>query len=442
MRLVLDVNSGAVHVVDEPAWFLLRCLSEGRSLAEAVSGALAAGLDPLAVDGATGEIRELAAEGRLLAPDPCGPDYLPPPKPLRALCLHLAHDCNLRCAYCFAGQGRFGGGAALMPPAVGRRAIDYLFSASGAYKEVEVDFFGGEPLLNFPVLRDLVLYARELEAGFGKRVNFTVTTNGLLLNDEVTAFLNAQGLQAVLSLDGRPGVHDRMRSLASGRGSYAEVAPRIKGFVESRDGRNCYVRGTYTRYNTDFTADFRHLAAMGFGTVSLEPVVASPDAPYALGGDDYQVLAAEYERLARGLVAGEYPFSRFFHFELNLDDGPCLAKRVTGCGAGAEYLAVDPGGELYPCHQFVGRGDYRLGNIWTGVTRPDLVSRFHAGHVMNKEDCRACWARFFCGGGCHANNLAATGDMQKPGTLYCLLVRKRIECALILKARAAGAAAV
>jgi len=255
----------------------------------------------------------------------------------------------------------------------------------------------------------------------------------------VACFLNEQGLQAVLSLDGRPQVHDRMRCTLGGQGSYALVAPRIRKFVASRDGQNCYVRGTYTRHNTDFSADFRHLAGLGFSAVSLEPVVADPGSEYALDEGDYPVLAAEYERLARHLASDDTKRSRFFHFDLNLDEGPCLAKRVTGCGAGTEYLAVDPGGDLYPCHQFVGRADFLLGNVRAGDLREDLVDAFQRSHVMGKEDCRACWARFFCSGGCHAAALAATGDMQKPGKLYCLLVRKRIECALFLRAQTAKA---
>lgn len=436
IRLVLDVNSGAVHVVDEPAWLVLGGVSEGLPLEEAGNRALLAGMEETDVRESLEEIKSLVECGQLLAPDPCGPDYQMPNKPLRALCLHLAHDCNLACGYCFAGQGHFGGCASMMSIDVGRRAIDYLLSRSGPYKVVEVDFFGGEPLLNFKVLRELVQYGRDQEMRTGKRINFTVTTNGLLLNDDVGDFLNREGMQVVLSLDGRPEVHDHMRRTLAGLGSYALVAPRIKRFVESRDGDNCYVRGTYTRYNKDFYADFQHLSGMGFKAISLEPVVADVDADYALDEGDYPALAAEYERLVRHLAADNTGKNRFFHFDLNLDAGPCLAKRVSGCGAGIEYLAVDPGGDLYPCHQFVGRSEFLIGNIWEGDLRQDLVDLFRLSHVMGKEDCRVCWARFFCSGGCHAAALTATGDMRRPSTLYCLLAKKRIECALYLRSRA------
>jgi len=435
VRVVLDVGSGAVHVMDEPAWVVTGLMDQGLTLWEAAERAVADGLRRDAVREAGEEIAALIREGFLFAPDPCGPAYTLPAKPLRALCLHLAHDCNLRCAYCFAGQGPYRGSRSLMPPDVGRRALDYLLAHSGSYNRVEVDFFGGEPLMNFPVLRELVRYGREREGRTGKRIDFTVTTNGVLLSDEVGAFLNQEGLQVILSLDGRPAVHDAMRRTPRGGGSYDLVAPRITRFVHGRNNWNCYVRGTYTRHNTDFAADFLHLAGLGFRAISLEPVVAAKDQPYALAEEDFPVLAREYERLA-GYVA-ENPGVHFFHFDLHLDEGPCLAKRLSGCGAGHEYLAVDPSGDLYPCHQFVGRADFRMGNIRAGVLRQDLVDLFRGSHVLAKEDCRNCWARFFCSGGCHAAALDATGDMSQPGRLYCLLVRKRVECALFLAARQA-----
>jgi len=437
-RLVLDVASGALHVVDETAWFLLDRMEEGLAVADAVREARAAGFPGAGAREAAAEIEDLAGRGQLWSPDPAGPDYMPPVRPLRALCLHLAHDCNLRCAYCFAGQGRYRGSRSLMSFEVGKQAIDYLLAASGSYNQVEIDFFGGEPLLNFAVLRRLVRYGRERETVTGKRINFTVTTNGVLLDETTGAFLDGERLGVVLSLDGRPEVHDAVRRTAAGAGSYALAAPRVSRFAVGRDNWNCYARGTYTRYNTDFCRDFEHLAGLGFAAVSLEPVVAGPAEPYALGEGDYPALAREYERLARLLAGGAYPGVRFFHFDLRLDDGPCLSRRVSGCGAGTEYLAVDPAGDLYPCHQFVGRAAFRMGNVAAGVARPELAERFRASHALAKAACARCWARYFCSGGCHANNLAATGDMREPGALYCLLVRKRIECGLFLRAQTAS----
>jgi len=439
VRVVLDVFSGAVHVVDEPAWTLIGLLERGGTVEEAVTQAVADGASEQAVREAAAAIGEVVRAGRLLTADPCDPDYILPRRPLRALCLHLAHDCNLRCAYCFAGQGPYRGSRSLMSAAVGRRALDYLLEHSGSYHRVEVDFFGGEPLMNFPVLRELVRYGRVQEKRTGKRINFTVTTNGVLLSDEVAAFLDQEGFQVILSLDGRPAVHDTMRRTRRGEGSYALVAPRIKRFVEGRNNWNCYVRGTYTRFNTDFSADFIHLVRLGFRNISLEPVVAAPDQPYALREEDYPVLAAEYERLAVWLASEQNPGVRFFHFDLHLEDGPCLAKRLSGCGAGNEYLAVDPDGNLFPCHQFVGRAAFRMGNIWERKVREDLVDVFRRSHSLAKEECRKCWARFFCGGGCHAGALDVTGDMRRPGRLYCLLLRKRVECGLYLAARSRNA---
>jgi len=437
LRMVLDVASGALHVVDETAWFLLERLEQGLPLADAARRARAAGFPGVGVAEAVAEIQGLVEEGRLCSPDPAGPGYGPPVRPLRALCLHLAHDCNLRCAYCFAGQGNYHGSRSLMSFEVGQRAIDFLIAASGSYNQVEVDFFGGEPLLNFDVLRRLVRYGREVQAVSGKRIAFTVTTNGVLLDETVAAFLDRERVGVVLSLDGRPAVHDAVRKTPAGGGSYALVAARMRRFAAGRNNWNCYVRGTYTRYNTDFSRDFEHLAGLGFDAVSLEPVVAAPNEPYALREGDYPALAVEYERLARLLAGGGYEGVRFFHFDLHLDDGPCLSRRVSGCGAGTEYLAVDPAGDLYPCHQFVGRPEFRMGTVVGGVTRVDLAERFRASHVLAKTACSGCWARYLCSGGCHANNLAATGEIGKPGALYCLVVRKRIECALFLQAQAA-----
>ncbi|MGE5550936.1 MAG: thioether cross-link-forming SCIFF peptide maturase [Bacteroidota bacterium] len=355
---------------------------------------------------------------------------------LKALCLHVAHDCNLRCTYCFAGSGSFGGTRGIMPAEIGQAAIDLLLARSGPVRQLEVDFFGGEPLLAMESVRRVVAYGRERAAALGKRINFTLTTNAVALSEEKLAFLNENGLSLVLSLDGRPEVHNRFRPAANGRGSYADAVAGITKVVASRAGANYYVRGTFTRANLDFVADVRHLLALGFERLSLEPVVALPGEDYALREEDLPLVEAEYERLA-GLYlerarAGR-PFT-FFHFAVDLDQGPCLGKRLSGCGAGHRYLAVTPGGELYPCHQFVGRPGYLLGDVARGITRADLSETFAGADIYHKKGCLDCWARYFCGGGCHANADLHHGTIFTPDESGCRLLRKRLECALGIQA--------
>jgi uncharacterized protein len=434
VRIVLDVNSGAVHVVDDLVWDLLdddRRLPAGEVL-EKFSDRYPAE----EVEEALSEISRLEAEGLLFSPDPYRGGYAPPPAGVvKALCLHLAHACNLRCRYCFAGQGRYCGDEALMPAETGRAAIDFLIEASGSRRHLEIDFFGGEPLLNAPVLMDLVAYGRRQGSRAGKEIAFTVTTNGVLLTDELAAYLNENQVSAVLSLDGRRTVHDANRRTPGGGGSYDVVLPKIKRFVTSRNGDNYYVRGTFTRFNLDFGADVLHLADLGFEKLSVEPVVAFGGEPYALLESDLPAIEAEYKKLAREIrqrgLQGR-PLD-FFHFRLDLDGGPCLHKRLSGCGAGSEYLAVTPDGSLYPCHQFADKVEYRLGTVFSGIEKEELREPFRRANIYEKEDCPGCWAKFYCSGGCHANAVSANGTLSKPYGLSCALIKIRLECALYLK---------
>ncbi|OAT80845.1 thioether cross-link-forming SCIFF peptide maturase [Desulfotomaculum copahuensis] len=438
-KMVLDVNSGALHVVDDLTWELLDGYPDftREELTARCSGRYHAADIAEALD----EISTLVKEGLLFSPDPLNGRYDPPESGvIKALCLHLAHDCNLSCRYCFAGQGHFNGPAGLMPFAVGRQALDFLFSRAGNRRHVEVDFFGGEPLLNFGVLKELVAYGREKAAAAGKQIKFTVTTNGVLLTPETGRYLNENNLAVVLSLDGRPEVHDAMRPFPAGRGSYALVAENIRRFVATRPEQEYYVRGTFTCHNLDFAQDVLHLAGLGFEHVSVEPVVAPYEAEYALRPEHVPAVCTEYEKLAGALLKRIRRGQKinFYHFNIDLDGGPCLPKRLSGCGAGHEYLAVAPDGSLYPCHQFVGRPGYRMGHVAYGIDTPELVQVFRQAHVYNKEDCPGCWARFFCSGGCHANAHAFHGNLSQPYELACRLIKKRLECAFYLKTELAG----
>lgn len=431
-HLVFDAHSQALHQVDD----LTLALLQGHSPAEL------AGFHPREeINEAVEEIAALTRQGLLHAPDPYG-TYAPPRPGVKALCLNVAHACNLSCGYCFAGQGAYGGGAGLMAADTARQAIDFLLANCGGRRRLEVDFFGGEPLLNLDVVRGTVAYARERGAAAGKEFSFTLTTNAVLLDEAVTDFCLSNAINVVLSLDGRPEIHDRLRRTRGGEGSYALVFPNIRRFLErwaawEAPKGYAYVRGTYTRYNLDFAADFAHLASAGIRYVSLEPVVAGPAEPYALRDDDLDRIREEYRRLAEVYLdlAAAGQRVRFFHFELDLDGGPCLPKRLTGCGAGGDYLAVAAGGEIYPCHQFVGRGEFQVGDMAAGVTRPDLVEQFRQAHVYRKVACRSCWAKFLCSGGCHAAAYFANRNLLEPSAVACELMRARLECALYIKAR-------
>lgn len=432
-NIVLDVNSNTVHVVDEPAFKLIQ------SYPGAAPEQLRQQYGPVygqdVVQEILVEIQDLISQGLLYAPDPLPGGYQPQAgDAVKALCLHLAHDCNLRCRYCFAGQGDFGGPRGLMSQAVGRRALDFLMEVSGSRRHVEVDFFGGEPLLNKPVMEDLVQYGRERARRANKEIKFTLTTNALLLDDETQRFVGENQLAVVLSIDGRPQVHDNMRPFPGGRGSYATVMDRIRRFVASPHCDDYYVRGTFTRHNLDFARDVIHLIEAGFDRVSVEPVVAPQDMDYALREQDVPGLLEEYDSLTRYLLARHNqgrPVD-FFHFNIDLEQGPCLPKRLTGCSAGSEYLAVTPEGDLYPCHQFVGREEYKMGHVFGGF-RNQIACQFQNAHIYNKDQCRQCWAKFNCSGGCHVNALNFNGNLLEPYGLGCLLARKRLECAIYLK---------
>ncbi|SHE99516.1 thioether cross-link-forming SCIFF peptide maturase [Desulforamulus putei] len=441
VRIVLDVHSGAVHVVDELVWELLE-LYRSKSKDEILQ-ALSAGYAPAEIEQALAEIKTLQEEGLLFTADPHQEGYRPRTDGVvKALCLHAAHDCNLRCKYCFAGQGQFGGPGGLMSAQVGRAAIDFLIKQSGNRKHIEIDFFGGEPLLNFKVIKELVPYGREKAKQAGKEIKFTLTTNGMLLNKEVQQFLLDNQMAAVLSLDGRPAVHNAMRPTPTGKGSYDRVLQAFQEYVQQKPPGGYYIRGTYTRHNLDFSRDVIHMAELGFRDISVEPVVAGNETDYAFRQEDLPVLLEEYEKLTRELLARREAGDpiNFFHFNIDLNGGPCLPKRLSGCGAGYEYLAVTPEGDLYPCHQFVGRPEFWLGHVTEGIKKPEIVEKFRQAHIYNKPRCVNCWAKFYCSGGCHANAQAFNNNLLEPYEIGCQLARKRFECAIYLQVKQAGLA--
>ncbi|WP_243441125.1 thioether cross-link-forming SCIFF peptide maturase [Dethiobacter alkaliphilus] len=433
LKLALDVESGALHVLDGPGFLAVEKLAQGLAVDD-VQKEAASEFGEETARQVMAEICELQEKG-LLFSEPREVD-LSSDGVVKALCLHLAHDCNLRCKYCFAGEGHYGGNRGLMPLETAKKAVDFLLEKSKGRKHVEIDFFGGEPLLNFQVLKDTVEYGKARAQEMGKVLKFTVTTNALRMPGEVLEYLNREGMSIVLSLDGREEVHDRMRVLPGGGKSWQRVLENCKAVVKGRGGDNYYLRGTYTRHNLDFSKDIDVMIEEGFDRISLEPAVLSPEAAEALQSEDVPVLEKEYEKLAQKLwqreEQGEKVF--FFHFELDLHQGPCAKKRAQGCGAGAAYLAVTPEGSLYPCHQFAGDEDFCCGHVDSGV-KDGLLTRFAAVDSANKEACRDCFARFFCGGGCHAAAWSMNQDMEKPYELGCTLHRKRVECGLYLQAK-------
>lgn len=436
LYIVLDINSGAVHIVDNLVYDIMDIFN-GTNDDEVI----AALKDKYAMENireALGELKELVSAGQLLAPDLTVPLTFSEKPLVKSLCLHVAHDCNLRCGYCFAGTGDFGHSRGLMPKEIGERAVDFIIEKSGQRRNCELDFFGGEPLLNMDTVRHVVSYVRKREAETGKVFKLTLTTNAVLLNDETINYLNDNNISLVLSLDGRPEVHDRMRPNVNGSGSYAKAARLSKQLVDSRNGQNYYLRGTFTAYNLDFAADVLSMADQGFNLLSVEPVVAK-DADYALTEAHLPELFRQYELLAEEYLTRKLAGKgfEFFHFNLDLSNGPCVAKRLSGCGAGHEYFAVTPEGDLYPCHQFVGRDEYKLGNIYEGVKNIELPVKFRQAHVLNKPACRECWARFYCSGGCHANADLFHNDLHQPYELGCELQKKRLECAIMIQAKLA-----
>ena len=435
-NIVLDVCSGSVHVVDDLVYDVI-ALYEESDLDEIIKQLSKYPEDEIRE--AYDEITELKEAGQLFTEDVYKDaiiDFKKRKTVVKALCLHIAHDCNLACKYCFAEEGEYHGGRALMSYEVGKKALDFLIANSGNRVNLEVDFFGGEPLMNFDVVKDLVAYGRSKEKEFNKKFRFTLTTNGMLLTDEVMEFANKEMANVVLSIDGRKEVHDFMRPTRNGKGSYDLIIDKFKKMAEMRNQTNYYVRGTFTHYNLDFSKDVLHLADMGFKQISAEPVVAPDDMDYAIREEDLPKLFEEYDALAREMVKREKEGNgfNFFHFMIDMTGGPCLYKRLSGCGSGTEYLAVTPWGDLYPCHQFVGMEQFKLGNVDTGIEKTDIVDEFKLCNVYAKDKCKDCFARFYCSGGCAANSYNFHGNLLDAYDIGCELERKRVECAIMIKA--------
>ena len=439
-NIVMDIASGSIHEVDDATYDMIELY--GKEDRESVVKTIADRYPDLEEGEAAeiyDELSELAAEGKLFAPDTfrpmAGELKARTGVVVKALCLHVAHSCNLNCSYCFASQGRFHGERALMSFETGKRAIDFLVENSGSRRNLEVDFFGGEPLLNWEVVKQIVAYARSIEKEKGKNFRFTLTTNGMLVDDEVIAFSNREMHNVVLSLDGRKEVHDRFRKDYAGNGSWETIVPKFQRFVEARGGKNYYIRGTFTHANPDFLEDIKVMLDLGFTELSMEPVVCAPGDPMALTEEDFPIVAEQYEKLAELMEARAKegrPFT-FYHYMIDLEDGPCIYKRISGCGSGTEYMAVTPWGDLFPCHQFVGEESFKLGDIWNGVTNTGVREDFANCNVYAREECKDCWARLYCAGGCAANAYHATGSVRGVYEYGCKLFRKRMECAIYLK---------
>ncbi|MDR2665067.1 MAG: thioether cross-link-forming SCIFF peptide maturase [Oscillospiraceae bacterium] len=447
-NIVIDTNSGAVHSVDDLAYdIILLYGTDGDD--EIVRRALlghkqSPDVTRQSVLEALGEIRQLVGAGLLFSPDSASKaaaGLAERRQGVRALCLHVSHACNMSCDYCFAGGGRYRGAGALMALDTGKEAVDFLIRSCGGARVLDIDFFGGEPLLNWDVVKGVVAYARAAEDKHDKLFRFTLTTNGVLIDDDVIEFCNREIYNVVLSLDGRREVHDRRRKLG-GAGSYDTILPKFKKFVAAREGRSYYMRGTYTSANTDFAADIVHMADLGFTELSMEPVVAAPDGAGALGEDDIPALFEQYEWLAEEMLRreGEGRGFTFYHYTLDLTGGPCIYKRASGCGSGSEYLAVSPEGDLYPCHRFVGEPAYMMGDVRSGVTNARLREEFRSCGIYSRRECRECWARLYCSGGCAANSYFATGSIEGVYGLGCSLFKKRLECAVMMAVRRAEAA--
>ena len=436
-HIVLDVNSGAIHVVDEVVYDVIPLFEKHSS--EEITGLLREKYSEEEIREAVEEVAQLKKEGSLFTPDTYEApliDFKKRPTVVKALCLHIAHDCNLACRYCFAEEGEYHGRRALMSYETGKAALDFLIANSGSRRNLEVDFFGGEPLMNFEVVKQLVAYGREQEKLHDKHFRFTLTTNGVLLNDDIMEFANREMDNVVLSIDGRKEVHDHMRPFRKGAGSYDLIVPKSQKFAKSRNQEKYYVRGTYTHFNTDFSKDVLHLADLGFKQISVEPVVAEETDDYAIKEEDLPVLFKEYDDLAAEMVRRNKAGNgfNFFHFMIDLEGGPCVYKRLSGCGSGTEYLAVTPWGDLYPCHQFVGNEKFLMGNVHDGVVNTGLQEEFKCCNVYAKEKCRDCFARFYCSGGCAANAYNFHGDILKTYETGCELQKKRVECAIMIKA--------
>ena len=441
-NIILDTCSGSVHTVDEVAYDIISMYKQATK-EEIVAEILEkyGNLPDVTEEDILLCLEDIAAleeSGKLFSKDQfenLAFDYKNNSKVVKALCLHVAHTCNLNCSYCFASQGKYQGERALMSFEVGKQAFDFLIANSGTRTNLEVDFFGGEPLMNWDVVKQLVAYARSIEKQYNKNFRFTFTTNGMLINDEVIDFLNKEMTNVVLSLDGRKEVNDHFRKNYAGQGSYDTIVPNFQRLVEKRGGKDYYVRGTFTHNNVDFTNDLFHMADLGFTELSMEPVVCPPDDPYALTKEDLPKLFEQYEILAKEMLRRkkEGRGFTFYHYMLDLKNGPCIYKRITGCGSGTEYMAVTPWGELFPCHQFVGDPKYSLGNIWDGVTNTAVQDEFRSCNAYARPECKDCWAKLYCSGGCAANAYHATGSISGIYEYGCELFKKRIECAVMMQ---------
>ena len=442
-NIVLDTCSGAVHVVDEVAYDVIELYPKKKE--EVIVAELL--LKYKDREDVTEEelklciedVKALIESKKLYTEDTfedmAGTFKERSGNVIKALCLHVAHTCNLNCSYCFASQGKYHGERAVMSFEVGKQALDFLMDNSGTRRNLEVDFFGGEPLMNWDVVKQLVEYARNVEKERGKNFRFTLTTNGMLIDDDVIDFANREMSNVVLSLDGRKEIHDRERVDYAGNGSYDRIVPKFQKLVESRGGKDYYMRGTFTHANPDFTKDVFHMTDLGFKELSMEPVVSAPDDPAALTPEDLEIVKEQYEILAKEMIKRNKEGNgfTFYHYMIDLTAGPCIYKRISGCGSGTEYMAVTPWGDLYPCHQFVGEEEYKLGDIWNGVTNNDLREEFRSCNAYARPECKDCWAKLYCSGGCAANAYHATGSIRGVYEPGCELFRKRIECAIMIK---------
>ena len=442
-NIVLDICSGSVHAVDDIAYDIIGLFEDNTR--EAVISAINEkyssyeGITPADIDECYDQIAELKNSGKLFTPDTfepmAGALKQKTSGVVKALCLHIAHTCNLNCEYCFASQGKYQGERAVMSFEVGKRAFDWLIENSGTRRNLEVDFFGGEPLMNFEVVKQLVAYARSIEKEKGKKFRFTLTTNGLLIDDDVIDFANKEMSNVVLSLDGRKEVHDRYRVDYNGNGSWEKIVPKFQKLVKARENKNYYMRGTFTHQNPDFLKDIEVMLDLGFTELSMEPVVCAAGDPSELTPEDLTVVMEQYEKLAELMLKRDKegkPFT-FYHYMIDLTGGPCIYKRISGCGSGTEYMAVTPWGDLYPCHQFVGDEKFKLGDIWQGVTNKEIQNSFAECNVYAREECRSCWARLYCSGGCAANAYHATGSVKGIYKSGCDLFKKRMECAIMVQ---------
>lgn len=435
-NIVLDVNSSAVHIVDNLAYDILDLKGDEQLIDDLtdIEYRKLANYKKQDIDETLSELKKLQTQEKLFSQN----TYESLAKkmadaPIKSMCLNVAHDCNLRCDYCFAAKGDFGGKRMLMPFEVGKKAIDFMIEHSGSRHNLELDFFGGEPLMNFDVVKEIVSYARERENLHNKNFRFTITTNGLLLDDEKIKYINQEMTNVVLSLDGRKEINDRLRITPNGKGSYDTIVPKYQKLVSTRGDKDYYVRGTFTNYNKDFSKDILKMRDLGFTQLSIEPVVSDPKLPYSIKEDDLDDIFREYEHLALELLKDENKKLNFFHFMIDIDGGPCVIKRLRGCSCGNEYISVTPTGDIYPCHQFVGNPKWLMGNVLNDTLDISIKDKFAHTNVYCKEECKNCWAKFYCSGGCNANNYHYAGDILKPHKISCALEKKRLECALMMK---------